>query len=642
MKYISEDPRTTRSLEKWASPSKLYTASYFFWNQGYELQKNQVGLFQSLLYQILKSAPDLIPLVIPDRVQHEEWEVEELKAIFERIASQTELNVKYCFFIDGLDEYNGAEEEVVEMLTFLSASDSIKICASTRPRSIFERFFSNTARTFDIARFTKADMMQHVQEELNENENFRRLRSTELRSEEILELIAELAQGVWLWVFLVTRDLKLAVNRDEGIDMMRRIILQFPTDLEEYFERIINSIRPQYLEEMSRIFLITVDELQPLPLYAFSLLEQERQDPDYAIKAPIKEINDGHVQAKYPAWTSHIRNRCSDLLVVDDTLTDTELYISHLSHPVEFLHRTVRDFLQDSYYTQLRKNLKSNFVSTVSLCRMCLVLLKAQPASDFSDFNFRNRSIGLTDQLIYYAHETEKRDEASEFPLVTVLDELDRVNTYFARGMKNHWTHARDSAEPLGLDVYKEGGNCNFLALMVQARLTKYVRAKLEANPRYIQKRGRPLLDYALRPRRPTPITMKYHTLRDDPSVEVGMVKLLLEHGADPNQPVYLNDGKTVWALFLLSIHESAARNESATGRLGISTSLRNAWYDACVLLIEHGARQDCVLVKDRPEVTIQVICEGALGAERASSLQRLMEEKSQEMQSQKGLCILM
>jgi len=154
-----------------------------------------------------------------------------LKAIFKRIAFQTQLNVKYCFFIDGLDEYNGAEEEVVEMLTFLSSSDSIKICTSTSPRSIFERFFYNTARTFDIARFTKADMMHHVKEELNENENFRRLESTELRREEILELIAELAQGVWLWVFLVTRDLKLAVNRDEGIDMMGKIIFQFSTNL---------------------------------------------------------------------------------------------------------------------------------------------------------------------------------------------------------------------------------------------------------------------------------------------------------------------------------------------------------------------------------------------------------------------------
>ncbi|CAE7208490.1 hypothetical protein PTNB73_07634 [Pyrenophora teres f. teres] len=640
MKYISEDPRTIQSLEKWASSAKLYTASYFFWNQGFDMQRNQAGLFQSLLYQILKSSPDLIPLVISHRLHHEEWELAELKATFKRIADQSQLDIRFCFFIDGLDEYNGAEEEVVKMLSFLSASNAIKICASTRPRSVYEAFFSSTARTFDIAKFTTADMMNHAQKELNENENFRRLQCTGPEREDILRLIAELAQGVWLWVFLVTRDLSIAINRYEGVDMLRKIILQFPTDLEEYFKRMINSIRPQYLEDMSQIFLIAVDELQPLPLYAFSLLEKERQDPDYAIKTPIKLIADELIWENYPAWTSHIRNRCSDLLVIDEEPLPIK-FNAYLDHPVDFLHRTVRDFLQDSYYMQLRANLKLQFVSTVSLCRMCLVLLKALPSSFYKESRFRNLNIGLTDQLIYYAHETEKRDDSPEFSLINELDELGRVNTNFARGMKNHWTHARDSIRPIALDEYKEGGNCNFLALMVQARLTKYVRAKLQENSRNLHKPGRPLLDYALRPRRRTPISMPYHSHRDDPSVEISMVKLLLEYGADPNQPVYLNNGKSVWALFIISIYAWSVRLRRST-EVGISASLRNAWYQACELLIEYGARQDGVLVADVPELTIQVIWEEAFDAARSETLQKLVEENAQKKQAQKGSCLLM
>ncbi|KAI0604098.1 hypothetical protein TUN205_11655, partial [Pyrenophora tritici-repentis] len=206
IKHISESPCTSESLQRWAGSARLHTASFFFWNQGDELQKNQIGLFQSLLYQIFRSARDLIPLVNSDRRNHEKWEVHELKATFKRIAGQTELDIKYCFFIDGLDEYSGDEEEVVEMLTFLSASNAIKICASTRPRSIFERYFCDTTLAFDIAKFTKADMMQHVHLQLQENENFRRLESTEPDCWKITSLIADLARGVWLWVFLVTRS----------------------------------------------------------------------------------------------------------------------------------------------------------------------------------------------------------------------------------------------------------------------------------------------------------------------------------------------------------------------------------------------------------------------------------------------------
>jgi len=318
MKFVTEHPRTFECLEGWAGTTKLCTASYYFWNQGYEMQKSQVGLFQSLLYQILKSVPRLIEIVCPNRLEHEEWDIEELKATFGRIATQKDLEVKFCFFIDGLDEYNGAEEDVVSALKFLSISKDIKICASNRPRSVFERFFNNTSRTFDIKSFTKEDMGRHVQRLLGDNENFQRLENADFTCESIMKVIADLAQGVWLWVFLITRDLVQAVNRDEGVDMLWNIVNLFPADLEAYFERMVKAVKPQYLEEMSQIFLITVDVLQPLPLYAFSLLEHQRKNPAYATNLPIRPIREDDLESEYPKWKSLIRNRCSDLLVVND------------------------------------------------------------------------------------------------------------------------------------------------------------------------------------------------------------------------------------------------------------------------------------------------------------------------------------
>jgi hypothetical protein len=249
--------------------------------------------------------------------------MDELKAVFERIAAQNDLEVRFCFFIDGLDEYNGAEEDIVEVLKFLSASEAIKVCASTRPRSVYQKFFSNSSRTFDIAKFTKDDMRRHVRLRLSENANFRRLETTEFACEDLMERIAELAHGVWLWVFLITRDLEQAVNRDEGVAMLWKIVDQFPPDLKAYFQRIIQSVRPQYLEEMSEIFLITVDELQPLPLYAFSLLEQQRLDNSFAVKTPVQPLFEEHLLDQYPRWKSLIQNRCSDLLVVSE-----ERYVS--------------------------------------------------------------------------------------------------------------------------------------------------------------------------------------------------------------------------------------------------------------------------------------------------------------------------
>ncbi|RWA04840.1 hypothetical protein EKO27_g10260 [Xylaria grammica] len=161
MKFAYEDQRTTRSLEKWAGTMKLYAASYYFWNQGTEMQKSAVGLFQSLLYQILKSAPDLILSVCQGHLDHELWELEDLKNVFKQIAQRTEVDAKFCFFIDGLDEYDGEEKDIINLLRELSVSRHIKICTSSRPGRQYERFLQSYNRKFDIAHFTKGDMRRY-------------------------------------------------------------------------------------------------------------------------------------------------------------------------------------------------------------------------------------------------------------------------------------------------------------------------------------------------------------------------------------------------------------------------------------------------------------------------------------------------
>ncbi|KAK7917977.1 hypothetical protein PG985_009851 [Apiospora marii] len=263
-----------------------------------------------------------------------------------------------------------------------------------------------------------------------------------------------------------------------------------------------------------------------------------------------------------------------------------------LRNPVNFMHRTVRDFLQDCYLQRLKSELgASSYNPLLSLCNMTLFLLKKLDRNNLSEPHLRrnsiHRTIGLVDELLYYAHEYEVTEGSSD--LVPILDEVDRVNGIHAAGLRNHWTHARDLPGARGLDEYREGGNCNFLALTVQARLVIYVGEKLRLDKTRIHKRGRPLLDYALRPRRVTPIKMPYHSDREDPSVDVKMVQLLLESGASPNQKVRLNDGRTVWALFLLSMYETKNRGED-------KPDLTKAWYSACEVLAEHGADPDCWL----------------------------------------------
>lgn len=188
-------------------------------------------------------------------------------------------------FIYGLDEYDGNENDVMEMLKVLSFSPSVNMCASSRPLRTYEQYLSSTGvqargRVFDIAKFTRADMKTFVFERLHSCERFWALAYSSFQSEtmhtdcgEVVAEIFEAADGVWLWLFFVTRQLIQQVERNESLAVLRKII-DFPAHLEEFFQGIIEQIDDLHKEEMVQIFLTAADELQPLPLYVLHLLEK--------------------------------------------------------------------------------------------------------------------------------------------------------------------------------------------------------------------------------------------------------------------------------------------------------------------------------------------------------------------------------
>ncbi|KAK4149730.1 hypothetical protein C8A00DRAFT_37680 [Chaetomidium leptoderma] len=604
MKFLSDHPEIKRVLKKWAGPKGLQVASHYFWNQGFELQKSQRGLLRTILFHILKNTPNSVPAVCP-RLPEDDWKVEDLKTMLRKVVKLDHMTAKSCFLIDGLDKYHGDEEELVDILSFFSDTLGIKLCVSSRPRLVLDEAFAAQREHLVISDFTKNDMKTFVRTRLQVNPKFRKLQASRPACEQIMAQIAETSNGVWLWVYLVTHDLVRAVNRNEGIPMLRKILDQFPRELEEFFRFIIESVRPSFREEMAHIFLITIDEVQPLPLFVFSLFKRERSNADYTIASLITPLDLNSMEASEKIRKDQLQNRYKDLLVVERG--------SHpvfLSSPVDFLHRTVRDFLRDCYYDQLKRELTTAFDPLVSLCNAMLFLVKGLPAVDIRQPQSITRLLQLVDELLYYAYEIEKRQPSPEAALYVarVLDELDRVNRHHTRhSMGNHWTHIRDPPRARGLDEYREGGNYNFLALAVQARLTGPA--------------GRCSTTRSAR--------------AAEAGIDLDMVRLLLERGANPNQPVHLNDGKTVWALFLLACLGAAERVEEAA-----SPVPREVLYRACELLIRHGAEPQCWFGDDglgeqRRRSNVVGFLDSLFGGEKSAALRRLLAEEKARRESQ-------
>lgn len=139
--------------------------------------------------------------------------------------------------------------------------------------------------------------MAYINNRLGSSTNWQRLLASDPTCQDIIHDISARAAGVWLWVFLVTRDIVKQAERNEEVGTLRRIIDEFPNDLYGYFERIITKIPKLHREEMAQIFLVVVEQLRPLPLYAFALLEKERKNTDYALYAPITPLNKKNSQS---------------------------------------------------------------------------------------------------------------------------------------------------------------------------------------------------------------------------------------------------------------------------------------------------------------------------------------------------------
>jgi hypothetical protein len=582
MKFICEHIKTLGPLNAWASPGKLFTASHFFWHAGTPTQKSQKGLLQALLYQLLSATPDLMLEILAIRQPHEIWTRAELLETLWIVSEKTS-NAKHCFFIDGLDEYDEPDEhqsghkELIKVLQKICGLPNVKMCVSSRPWTVFEEAFGDSPFQMALEDLNHKDMENYVTKRLGQNALFLQKSKEDARCHDLVDKIVKRAHGVFLWIYLVVHDLLQDIEQLEDYPQLERRVEDFPPELEAFFEKILGRIEKVFRKETARIFLLTVEAVRPLPLVSLKFLIQKTQDPAFNVLGDLPKIDAETARNIFLKYKKLAFNRCRDLLeinIVEENVSGPR-GVGVLGYEVDFLHRTVRDFLQDNYINTLRNDAGDDFNPTVFLCGVNIALLKSIPVSTDPKVLI-NPLFRLVDEAIYYAHQSELNGEPYE---LSTLDELDMAMASHTShwGTMVHWTNLRDT-----LKGFHDCGQCTFLALAVQSRLVTYVNDKLSHDPQLLNaKRGRSLLDYALRPKRVTPAELPYRLYYDAGNIDVRMVKVLLSFGANCDQTLDIFEQRTVWQLFLSSCVEDTEKG---------SREVKRNWAETIALLIDAGA----------------------------------------------------
>ena len=421
MKYLINQPRTKELLERWIAPLPLFTASHFFWNAGYSMQKSHIGLFQSLLYNLLSRMPELVPVAFERRWQNfrifggdlHPWSLPELMEALDRLIRSQATAAGFCLFIDGLDECEGDLQYVVDMLQNLNSSQNVKICLSSRPWLVFEDAFSKgpKLRPQDLI---YSDIVHYATDHLEKSVHYQCLEQLEpVEAPRLIESIVEKSAGVFLWVYLVVRSLKEGLTNADRISDLQQRLDAMPAELEIFFEHILDDLNPLYLQQAYQLLQIRLLARSEMTVLDMSFADDERFQA--AFTELIKLLSTADLLARCAFTVRRLNSRCKGLLEVHKPISGGQPAL----WDVNFLHRTVRDFLGT---INLQGRTGNGFDANVCLSRSVLLAMRANP-----DISNRSRELSAVaeyfDDAIYYARTAIASTHQPQTSLIDAIDQ---------------------------------------------------------------------------------------------------------------------------------------------------------------------------------------------------------------------------
>lgn len=401
MRYFYENSKTRKELQRWAGTMPILVSGFFFWNNGDMEQKSQRGLLRSLLFELLQSHRDLLPEIMPD-VWHD-WSARatamvshklpidspllppeprpftliQLKRTFQILLKILQEKAKLCLFIDGLDEYEGDYDDIVDLFEEHTTSPNIKLCLSSRPLVVFERAFIDLP-SLRLQALTYGDISHYVKDRLNSHKYMIQLSKQHSAAVSLLvREIVEKASGVFLWVKLVVRSLLHGLRDHNRISDLQKRVRHLPADLEALYAHMLKHTDPFYHEQASQIFQIVrvAKDRSPEQVTLLTLSWAEDEDEILAETAPIRPLSLEEVQLRCQTMDARLKSVCVGLLESNDTR------FSDIAPDakVMFLHRTVSDWFakQEVWDELLSHTVGKQFSPNLSMLKAFVLRLKS-------------------------------------------------------------------------------------------------------------------------------------------------------------------------------------------------------------------------------------------------------------------------
>ncbi|KAE8450753.1 hypothetical protein EG329_005666 [Mollisiaceae sp. DMI_Dod_QoI] len=551
MKHVFDDSRTREALTKWAkrqpegslvAPLPVCLASFFFWNSGNSEQRSHTGLLRGLLHQILTAVPDLLPVVLPERWAtlyaammdgkpasvRDPWRLKDLTTTFERLIAQKTIPLKLCLLIDGLDEFDGDHEALSTMLKkIVENSDNLKLVVSSRPWEVFKECFC-TCSGLRLQDLTDHDIGIYVTRRFQESPSFQKFLLEEPKLVPVLvREIVEKADGVFLWVRLAVTSILDGIRNRDDVSILQQRLRLLPRELVPLYAHLLPRIEPVYLLWISKAFQILRASQD---IQKGAKIRRSFEDPDlklsisrfyFAIneEVDVEEV-DLHMVRGFTA--EHLLAGCEKTAVQLNARSAGFLEVPSFEQKgvdasVEYLHRTVRDFLEqkETWSQFIERTTETSFSPHVSLLRGCSFWLGLKTTTRS---HLEIESMAL--HAMFHAYHADVHSETRQIQ-VRLLDDLDCTMSTLP-GAGENWTDfptTRDTSLPL-----------SFLELATMFNLSGFIMYELDQKQRLSAASISTELLHLLLPKTQNRTSLQL------PPPRISTVAVLIDFGADLNR----------------------------------------------------------------------------------------------------------
>ncbi|KAI0123435.1 hypothetical protein BJ170DRAFT_660272, partial [Xylariales sp. AK1849] len=256
------------ALENHEGRDHALVLSFFFHNRGHELQKTPLGLFRSLVHQVLGQAPSALSNLV-DAFEKKckeigepgdkwQWHHEELHRFFKSSLPEILKARPVIVFVDALDECGqknalGLIDQFKSLLKNLPTK--FRICFSCRHYPIL-----SLDEALEIC------LEDENQEDISTFLSNRLAPSRALTSSKVPALIKDRASGIFMWARLVVNHVLDLERGGAGELKIEAAILKIPEDLDNLYQDLLRSMEPTSLKLIQWICFATrplsMDELR--------------------------------------------------------------------------------------------------------------------------------------------------------------------------------------------------------------------------------------------------------------------------------------------------------------------------------------------------------------------------------------------